>query len=638
LTNQISSNNKHLSFDVNSAEIIDQNDSSQFITAKVNCFSSGETRNNTTCDPEDLKRCASTIFLTPILFTVDKSTQDFYTHVSSDHNLISGVILPNSATFDDQDGKTTLTVIAKIWRRYSENFVRIFRQDNTMQKKVSVEVELIDAENQPNGLLKMKDWIFQGICVLGDTVTEAVRGSNIQLLSFAEENDEFKQAYELEFGKYDSLDLSVPKGVKESAQKGLDLYKQYNRGGTGTALAAARHFVKSDKATPEKIKYVYKYHESHKNVEKDDKNFSDSYIAFLLHGGQDGYSWSKELSAKFQELDEKHLSYFGLEVTFPYDKLSDANPAIRGIDPPVSLAQANAIARQADAVGSDKEKNGWAIAISSFKKTHKVVDGKWVEKEKNMDLNESEKEEMSVKDEKEIKEENMAKEETPEEEKTETPEKEKQEEGKEKKENPEEEKTEKPADEKKEEDKEKKMSLDSNVDLAFLLKLLEDETEDRKAFIGEEFAKPEGERNYAVICNSMYAKMCKMAAEHEEMSAKMATMAADAEKAKNDNQAYMDENMSLKEFKANIEKTQFSAKVESVLAEVIDTLTQDEIDTARKESVNYSIANINGWENSVKAIAFSHTKGKKSKPEYTIIGLPFARPDYKQNDSPWKRQ
>jgi hypothetical protein len=257
--------------------------------------------------------------------------------------------------------------------------------------------------------------------------------------------------------------------------------------------------------------------------------------------------------------------------------------------------------------------------------------------EENIDSDESEKEEMSVKDEKEIKEENMAEKEDPEEEKKETPKEEKQEEDKEKKENPEEEKTEKPADEKKEEDKEKKMSLDGNVDAAFLLKLLADETEDRKAFIGEEFAKPEGERNYAVICSAMYAKICKMAAEHEEMCGRMAKMAEDAEKAKSDNQAYMNENMSLKEFKANIEKTQFSAKVESVLAEVIDTLTQDEIDEARKQSINYSIENINGWENSVKAIAFSHTKGKKTKPEYTIIGLPFARTDYKQNDSPWNR-
>ena len=750
--------NKHLSFDVNNAEIIEQGDNSQFITAKINAFSSGPTRNNTTCTPESLKECASTIYEKPILFTIDKSTMDFYTHVDPSKNLISGFVVPNSASFTEDSGLIHLNVLARIWKRYSENFINIFKQDNTKQKKVSVEVELLDAENQSDGLLNMKKFIFDGICVLGDTVTEAVRGSNIQILSFAEENEAYAKAIELEFGKYDSLDLSVPKTVKESAQKGLDLYKQYNRGGTGTALAAARHFIKSEKATPEKIKYVYKYHESHKNVEKDDKKFSDSYISFLLHGGQAGYAWSKELNDKFSELENKHISYFGLEVTMPYENIGQINPALKGITPALSLGQANEIAKQADAIGGDY---GWPTAIKSWKSRHTVKDGHWVEKDKKMSeddnddiddeeefasdengtgetitvdkskdsmsssswgsvnktalmhtvlkaknykslvkdvyaqvdegwedhpssslhypimqissgkavynryglasalqraegqnesgvvskvksiytkmgLENPEKEAMSVKDEKDLKDKNMAaKEETPEEEKKETPEQEKQEEDKEKKENPKEEKDEKPEDEKKEEDKEKNMSLDSNLDLAVLLKMLEDQTDDYHSMVEAEFAKEDGERNYAAVCHAMYCKMCKMATEHEDMCGKMAKMAEDAEKAKKDNESYMNENMSLKEFKANIEKAQFAAEVEKVLNDVSDTMPQDEINKARDESKNFTLENINGWANSVKAIAFTFSKGKKPKEEYMKIALPFANTNFKQSDSPW---
>ena len=71
----------------------------------------------------------------------------------------------------------------------------------------------------------------------------------------------------------------------------------------------------------------------------------------------------------------------------PYKSLKDANPAIKGIKPPVSLEQANSISAQADAIekGENPPESPWAVAISSFKKGHEVVGGKWVKKEGEMD-------------------------------------------------------------------------------------------------------------------------------------------------------------------------------------------------------------------------------------------------------------
>ncbi|NMC34209.1 MAG: hypothetical protein GYA36_17380 [Veillonellaceae bacterium] len=59
----------------------------------------------------------------------------------------------------------------------------------------------------------------------------------------------------------------------------------------------------------------------------------------------------------------------------PYTTLDDANPAIRGIKPSVTLEQANEIAAQAEQIGGD---NAWAIAIRNFKKTHVVHNRRWV--------------------------------------------------------------------------------------------------------------------------------------------------------------------------------------------------------------------------------------------------------------------
>ena len=68
----------------------------------------------------------------------------------------------------------------------------------------------------------------------------------------------------------------------------------------------------------------------------------------------------------------------------PYTKMSQVNKAVRGIDPPVTLAQANEIAEMADAVEQKGgAKSPWAVAIAHFKdKSHKVSgDGKgWVKR------------------------------------------------------------------------------------------------------------------------------------------------------------------------------------------------------------------------------------------------------------------
>jgi len=64
----------------------------------------------------------------------------------------------------------------------------------------------------------------------------------------------------------------------------------------------------------------------------------------------------------------------------PYEKLSEVNPALRGIEPPITLAQANLIVSWADEIersGADVE-SPWGVAIAQFKKAYHIEDGKWM--------------------------------------------------------------------------------------------------------------------------------------------------------------------------------------------------------------------------------------------------------------------
>jgi hypothetical protein len=66
----------------------------------------------------------------------------------------------------------------------------------------------------------------------------------------------------------------------------------------------------------------------------------------------------------------------------PYASMKDINPALKGIKPKITLAQANAIAKWADAMerAEDGPESPWAAAIAQFENLYRVESGKWVKR------------------------------------------------------------------------------------------------------------------------------------------------------------------------------------------------------------------------------------------------------------------
>ena len=61
----------------------------------------------------------------------------------------------------------------------------------------------------------------------------------------------------------------------------------------------------------------------------------------------------------------------------PYSKISEAPANIRKLDgATLTLAQVNWIARVADGIPKGQVDNPWAVAISKFKKSFVIKDGK----------------------------------------------------------------------------------------------------------------------------------------------------------------------------------------------------------------------------------------------------------------------
>lgn len=284
-------------FAVESAEIIDEMPSdSQFATAKVRAFNTGKSLHNTLCSRDVLEKTAPTIYEKPIIFEINPIMGDFGSH--SDLTIPAGFVIPGSATYaDEADGRTSLNVLVKIWKKYSGKFLEIFADTSRDKKPVSVEMEVFQYEKLADNLINLLDFAYSAICVLGDRVTPASPSSELEMLTFAKnETETYHSLFEKEFSKYGDIDFTIPENVKKAAQRAID----EQTSSSPVALAMARFLIKNASITPERVISMNKFFGK--------KSSSD--VGYNLWGGNAARKWSKELLAKMSEADDKEIRYY----------------------------------------------------------------------------------------------------------------------------------------------------------------------------------------------------------------------------------------------------------------------------------------------------------------------------------------
>lgn len=158
-----------------------------------------------------------------------------------------------------------------------------------------------------------------------------------------------------------------------------------------------------------------------------------------------------------------------------------------------------------------------------------------------------------------------------------------------------------------EEDKEEaRMSLDGYADVGSTLAMLGMEIETNRE-LASQYVSPEAGKQFSILVSEV--------------------------------KKLYEQNISLKEFKAGIEKQQFAHIVESTLAEVSEIMPKVKMDECRSNSANFTLENISGWQNEVKAIAFTFAKdGKLKKNDDGInrFALPWVNiPKKEKSDSLW---
>lgn len=121
-------------------------------------------------------------------------------------------------------------------------------------------------------------------------------------------------------GKYDHIDFKPPQSVAKAAERGLELRKK-NKGkgglskgeaskqGIGSGVQRATNLKNRDTMSPgtvRRMKAFFDRHQKNKSIGKGLKAHEDEgYIAWLLWGGDPGYSWAKKVVGQMEAADKK---------------------------------------------------------------------------------------------------------------------------------------------------------------------------------------------------------------------------------------------------------------------------------------------------------------------------------------------
>lgn len=125
-----------------------------------------------------------------------------------------------------------------------------------------------------------------------------------------------------------------PQAVRSAAKRGLELRAKYNRGGTEVGVARARDLSNGSAVSYETIKRMNSFFARHEVDKKGEGWGKDSagYIAWLLWGGDAGWSWAKGIIREQESKEKSTMSnlttaFFGIEKA---DRNSDGTMTVYG--------------------------------------------------------------------------------------------------------------------------------------------------------------------------------------------------------------------------------------------------------------------------------------------------------------------
>lgn len=180
-----------LNFDVDRIEF-EKEKSNRFRKGIIYAFADGPNAHTHPISSEVLTKCANSIYDIPIVCKYCDFVEDFLAH--EEDEIPIGFVKETTANYSNpirfeklDDGRTFIVIEGLIWQKYSGNAIEVMERSDK-RKSVSVELVVTDGE-EVDGKLEVKEFVLQGITILGDFVTPAVRDAHIKLEFSADKRD-----------------------------------------------------------------------------------------------------------------------------------------------------------------------------------------------------------------------------------------------------------------------------------------------------------------------------------------------------------------------------------------------------------------------------------------------------------------
>lgn len=291
-----------LNFEAFKVNDIHVDENSNFALLDIDVCRSGDNLNHIFLTQDSVRKAVSTLYPNPVLYKCNRFGTDFLGH--EEDEMIAGMFLNDTKVFEKAD-ETWINGKAIIYKRYVPNVMEILKKKNG-KTDVSMEIDVLASYQDENNQTVVTDFSFIGVTLLG--VTPAIPEANATVLSFSSVQ-EVEEAYKAEhFSKYDKLNLSIPKRIKDNITLALDKYKAENLKASSNALGVARYLAREESITIDKIRKIDEYFKSYnKKVNKGNE------FIYSLYGGDEGNKWVSALMEEIKEIDDYKHTTFGKE-------------------------------------------------------------------------------------------------------------------------------------------------------------------------------------------------------------------------------------------------------------------------------------------------------------------------------------
>jgi hypothetical protein len=272
-----------LSFAIDDAKLIEENQDSSFALLSLDFFASGANLHDTFISEKTLLEKADTIKNCPVVWQFDSILQDAGTH--SPEEIPCGFIPQDKQVTSRklQDGRTMLTAFSYIWKKYSGKLLEFFERDG--EKPISVEMSVYDSAQRPDRLLELLDYKFEAVTILGSFITPAIPMAKANIVRFSKE---YEVAFKKEFSKNNFLsdvDFTIPSVIKNNAIEAIKTCDKSKV--TPLVMEMAKFLASKTEITPERILQLITYFINAKRTPE------DSNVAF--YGGIEALDWSKNI-------------------------------------------------------------------------------------------------------------------------------------------------------------------------------------------------------------------------------------------------------------------------------------------------------------------------------------------------------